>query len=453
VCICPATTARDPWLADGFIAWHGAASDGENDDEGFRLRGTRPADALQPMPPLLVLATPGDGRVALAWDRILGATAYNVYLAERSGVTKDNYLTLPGGRKVTVTGGNTATVTGLRDYTTYYFVVTAVAAAEGGNSQQATATPVPAWSAGGAPASVAFAAVAADRGNAAVAYAAGAGTIFKTADGGATWNASAGLSSRDIRALAVDGQRIYAATRDGDLLRSTDGGANWQVVADGADIGEVAKSLALDPRSPATLYAGDFRLAATTGSYVVKSTNGGTTWASLPDIDGGEIHAYAIAVDPQTSGTLYAGGTGTPNLVKSVNGGTSWTSAALPGQNYVYSLAIDPGRPQTLYAGTAHNGVYRSLDGGTSWTRQSAGLPAAALTINALIVDPAAPGVVYAATFAGVYRSANAGASWIALNNGLATAAARSVAGLTLTASRRLVAATGAGLFLLDASR
>ena len=110
-----------------------------------------------------------------------------------------------------------------------------------------------------------------------------------------------------------------------------------EVVADGGEVGEQNKSLAIDPITPTTLYAGDFKLPNSGGvTSIIKSVDGGTTWSHLPS--GFDILAYALAIDSVTSGTLYAAGTGTPNLAKSKNGGGTWTSVS-PTAGFVYALA------------------------------------------------------------------------------------------------------------------
>jgi hypothetical protein len=96
------------------------------------------------MPPILILPTPGDGSVILQWDSILGASSYNVYLAEQPGVTKDNYASLPAGRRIAGIPSQSTKVCELTDGVTYHFVVTAVEAGdEGENSAERSTTPTP----------------------------------------------------------------------------------------------------------------------------------------------------------------------------------------------------------------------------------------------------------------------------------------------------------------------
>ena len=96
---------------------------------------------------------------------------------------------------------------------------------------------------------------------------------------------------------------------------------------------------------------------------------GDNVWTSLGP-DGGSISA--LVIDPQNTGTVYAA-TGN-GVFKTTDGGTSWSqaSAGLPGP-FVVTLVIDPQNTSTLYAWT--NSVFKSTDGGTSWNPARSGLP------------------------------------------------------------------------------
>ena len=137
----PATTVTRQWLADGFVAWLG--KNAANEDRVFRHTGTTPATTPSgPPPPSFIMATAGNGQVTVAWERILGATAYNLYRAEQSGLTKDNYLTKTGGTKVTG-ATSPATIAGLVNQRTYYFVLTTLeGTTEGESSAEVSVTPV-----------------------------------------------------------------------------------------------------------------------------------------------------------------------------------------------------------------------------------------------------------------------------------------------------------------------
>src|SRR5206468_3734344 len=149
--------------------------------------------------------------------------------------------------------------------------------------------------------------------------------------------------------------------------------------------GRSIMALAIDPMTPSTLYAGTY------GGGVYKSTSGGAGWSAvntgLPYYYGRYYfrpYVTALAIDPQTPTTLYAG-TGGSGVFKSTDGGASWSAvntglpysgpSYTPHYSYVPALAIDPQTPATLYAGTSGSGVFKSTDGGASWNAVNTGLP------------------------------------------------------------------------------
>src|SRR5256885_10222887 len=108
--------------------------------------------------------------------------------------------------------------------------------------------------------------------------------------------------------------------------------------------------------------------------------------------EGGSIRA--LAIDPMTPGTLYAG-TGGGGVFKSTNGGGSWVNTGLTNNLFVTTLAIDPQAPATLYAGGG-NGVFKSTDGGGSWTAAYF-----SFSVTTLAIDPQTPATLYAGTYGG----------------------------------------------------
>src|SRR5262252_4328606 len=115
-----------------------------------------------------------------------------------------------------------------------------------------------------------------------------------------------------------------------------------------------------------------------------------------------------------------------------------WTSHGPEGGN-IRAIAIDPVHPSTVYAGSSGGGVFKSTDGGDRWAAANAGLTN--LNVNALIVDPAMPATLFAATDDGVFRSFDGGQSWTAAGAGLASPYVNSLA----ISTSGLYAGSGAG--------
>ncbi len=133
----------------------------------------------------------------------------------------------------------------------------------------------------------------------------------------------------------------------------------------------------------------------------MKSADGGGTWTTSFR---GEI-VHSLAIDPSTAATIYAGTDGDGfGVVRSTDGGANWSNpvnAGLPSTT-VSAIAIDPTTPSTVYVGTSDAGVFRSTDTGASWTPINAGL--GNLVLSALAIDPSMPTRLYAATGSGVYE-------------------------------------------------
>ena len=281
------------------------------------------------------------------------------------------------------------------------------------------------------------------------------GSVFKSPDGGNSWNAT-GLASTDVMALVIDPQNpmvIYAGTNHG-VYKSINGGQLWDnplqhcYVPPSTYIGLYVQALAVDPQNTATLYA-SLNLLECFG--VIKSTDGGGHWTYKRD--GLPVPSYVVSVlviDPQNPNTLYAGTWG-GGVFKSTNGGDNWSAAngGLPSTPYVWALAIDPQNPAIVYAGLNCGGVFKSTDRGQNWNAMNAGLTS--LCISSLAIDPRNTATIYAGTKwqqggEGVFKSVDGGGHWSAYSDGLAN---RSISALAIDPQNpgTLHAATGSGVF------
>jgi photosystem II stability/assembly factor-like uncharacterized protein len=243
--------------------------------------------------------------------------------------------------------------------------------------------------------------------------------LFKSTTGASVW-APIPLSGV-ISALAIDPVTpavLYAGGNAG-LSKSTNGGISW--ARTGTGLPTFVTALAVDPKVATTVYAGTGCCSGPTG--VFKSTDAGATWSSSLSTEtiGG------IAIDPQTPSTVYAATGGGPTsgagIFKTTNGGVTWSSAntGLTRSN-ILVVAIDPQTPSILYAGANPGGVFKSTNGGASWSPMNVGL--GSLTVFALVIDPQTPTTLYAGTdgSVSVFKSTNGGASWSPSSSGLPVA-------------------------------
>jgi len=221
----------------------------------------------------------------------------------------------------------------------------------------------------------------------------------------------------NLNSLAIDptsDRTVYAGSWSSGVYKSTNGGDSWISINSGLTNSYVY-SLAIDPITPQIVYAG-------THGGVFKSTDGGDTWSAT---NSGLINTfvYSIAIDPLSPQTVYVGTLS--GIFKSSTGGNNWSPVNTGITDYfVYSLAIDPVTPQTVYAGT-FGGVFKSTDGGNNWSETILNDTG----IQSLALDPSEPQTIYAGSWSsGVYKSKNGGENWTAINSGLANTHVNSLA-------------------------
>jgi len=267
--------------------------------------------------------------------------------------------------------------------------------------------------------------------------------VFKSTDGGETWHPSnTELTNLNIVTIAVDPKTpktLYAGTSESSgghpgLFKSINGGESWTRLESTLEEFRWGRfyCIAIDPDAPATLYVA--------GERIFRSTDGGATWMRKgqgqagPELWGTRF----IAIDPTNPRTLYA--IASERLFQSTDGGDTWRDLSRQerpeqppplrfyGDWRHLSIVIDPKMPKTLYVTMGRYGLYKSTDGGETWTQKHGGLPELGATgdyqhgVVALALDPKNPLTVYAASqSAGVYKSVDASDTWkqIGLKNAL----------------------------------
>ncbi|MDD5750180.1 MAG: hypothetical protein PHU56_00815 [Candidatus Pacebacteria bacterium] len=266
-------------------------------------------------------------------------------------------------------------------------------------------------------------------------------TLYKTENQGLSWMAShiqefgsdtwkgRGVENTCVQSLAVnpdDSNLLYLGYADISLVRSKDGGATFHRSKPGFKNWDDVDAIAFDPDNSAIVYVGD-NISSGSGT-LLKSTNSGNTWTIIGSDSNGLANGqvFGIAIDPkspQASRIIYAAVVG-KGVYKSVNGGTSWSvfNSGLNNDFVVRSLAIDPINPATLYLGTWDN-MYKTIDGGTNWTMIAGKDKRNFSAVYSIAVDYNNPNIVYATARqryfsgvgtlqGGVYKSLDSGETW-----------------------------------------
>ncbi|MDE1887060.1 MAG: glycosyl hydrolase, partial [Gammaproteobacteria bacterium] len=256
------------------------------------------------------------------------------------------------------------------------------------------------------------------------------------------------------RVIAVTGvlqqpNLYYMGSTGGGVWKSENYGYSWENISDKYFDNSNIGAIAVAPSDPKVIYVGtgesDIRNTFLTGDGLYKSTDAGKTWSKSGLAD---THVISrIVVDPNNADIVYVAALGhvwAPNsergVYKSTDGGKTWKKILyVNDQTGAIDLVMDAAKPQILYAamweayrrpwtlssGGPGSGIYKSTDGGGSWTNitHNQGLPTGIFGRVGLAIAPSNPDVIYAIIQAqyqgkdgGVFRSDNAGRSWKLVN-------------------------------------
>jgi photosystem II stability/assembly factor-like uncharacterized protein len=244
-------------------------------------------------------------------------------------------------------------------------------------------------------------------------------------------------SSHNARGGAL-GTVFYIGTASGGVWKTVNGGMSWTSLFDDQPVGSTG-AVAVAPSNSEIVWVGtgeDNNLRSVSyGDGVYKSTDGGKTWANMGLRASQQVGRIRVHPDNPdvvwvaSVGPMWAAG-GDRGVFKTTDGGKTWRNVLSVDQyTGAADLVLDPSDPDVMYAATHQrerraysyvgggpgSGVWKSVDGGESWTRLTNGLPKTDMGRIGLDVVLSHPGTVYAViegSEQGVYRTDDGGASW-----------------------------------------
>ena len=232
----------------------------------------------------------------------------------------------------------------------------------------------------------------------------------------------------------------YIAVHSGGVWKTVNAGTTWTPLFDAQASYSIA-TVAIDPNNPLVVWVGtgenNSQRSVGYGDGIYRSTDGGRSWSNLGLK--ASNHIGKILIDPRNSavvyvsaiGPLWSGG-GDRGVYKTSDGGKTWTQV-LKGDEWTgaYDLQFDPRNPDVLYATTYQrarrqwgfidggpgSAIWKSSDAGVTWSKLTRGLPTEELGKIGLAVSPVNGNVVYAIVEAanragGFFRSTDAGQNW-----------------------------------------
>lgn len=234
------------------------------------------------------------------------------------------------------------------------------------------------------------------------------------------WSGTDDASGRvvSIAPHPFDPNTVYIASASGGIWKTTDAGTNWTPITDELSIlNHGAVNVAPGAPSVITIGTGEYTTGST-GDGVFRSYDAGVTWLRLATANQAGNTCSGLLVDPSDVSIIHL--TGSSGYVRSIDNGATWQNTLTGACS---SLAMNPSNPDVLYVGRHSDTVYKSVDGGASWSPVSTGLPGSDVRRIVLAISTSNPQTLYCAIvnssngLRGFYKTTNGGASWTQLTS------------------------------------
>ena len=280
--------------------------------------------------------------------------------------------------------------------------------------------------------------------------------IYRSNDGGASWS-EIGLAGAEINTIAIHPAnpdillagagwlRMSSESEIIGIFKSEDGGSTWNR-KDSAEL-DTVEAIIFDVDDPSYVYAGV--KGDNCGSSFYRSSDGGNTWSSRQvgqyDCDG--ILALGMTPAGANPRVIYAVNPWEEDVYRSEDRGETWSPTGIPATSYApCAVAVDPNAASVVYVS---GGLYKSPDAGATWLERSSGLPS--WNSSAIVIDPRDSRLFVAQESGGIFTSADGADSWQSASEGLLNT---SVTGLALhpTSSERVYATLAGWGYALETS-
>jgi photosystem II stability/assembly factor-like uncharacterized protein len=249
---------------------------------------------------------------------------------------------------------------------------------------------------------------------------------------------------RTVGAVGVPSQPnvFYIGVNNGGVWKTTDFGRTWKPIFDDQPTGSIG-DVVVSPSNPNVIYVGSGeglqRPDLSVGDGVYKSTDGGKTWINTGLKNAQQIGG--LAIDPKNENRVFAAALGHPygannerGVYRTVDGGKTWERVLYKDENTgAIQVTIDPNNSNIIYADLwaarlgpwengawngKESGLFKSIDGGTTWKKLTTGLPTPEQGLGRIgfCIAPSNSNRLYATVdagnYGGIYRSDDAGETW-----------------------------------------